>query len=375
MKKSNKLLKASRLREESGQILAYVIVLLAIVSIILAPLLNFMSSGLTQGTSLEMRSVQYSGADAGVQSAWQMLKEGKDLHTELPTSPTDLPYTYQIVSGSLTVNVTITLTGSDLVNKTKTYNVNSTCSDSRGGTTSISATLRASPAAYAYFMDNVFSTLVQIYLKNGVTLNGFTQSAGFSFKQPVWGLNPNPPPQYYGDRGELPTGWPSAEQLRTYYQNLDPNYHTGTWTIPDGYHFTKTEYVEGNCEINEIYLDGQTLFVDGSFLNPPNKSVTIHGPGAVVATNNITFGPKMTIGDPANGVLLVALGTADLWPSSDFYGWIAAAIAILSKQGSGPTYNWLPPDYNILFPNLKGSGDDGSGAGSLAVLSWDTTLS
>lgn len=85
--------------DEKGQAMILVLVLLVLGSLIIAPLLGFMGTGLLAGQVFENRMAEFYAADAGVEDAlWKLIND--------PPSP--YPYSYQVLDvNDLTVNVTI----------------------------------------------------------------------------------------------------------------------------------------------------------------------------------------------------------------------------------------------------------------------------
>ena len=85
---TSRLIKSAKwLREEAGQVLVVVLVLLAVGSLILVPLLSYMDTGLKSGTVYENKTTDYYSADAGVEDALWQIKYGHLDDTELFSTP------------------------------------------------------------------------------------------------------------------------------------------------------------------------------------------------------------------------------------------------------------------------------------------------
>ena len=93
-----------------------VILLLALVGIIIAPLLGFMGTGLKITQAKEVQTQQLYAAEAGVEDALWKIQDNTTVG--LPKAPSDPVLTYTLaenVNGK-TVNVTITRVTSDTFN-------------------------------------------------------------------------------------------------------------------------------------------------------------------------------------------------------------------------------------------------------------------
>jgi hypothetical protein len=340
---------------QGGQVLILALVLLALVSLILPPLLNLAGSALIQGSSLENQTTRIYAADAGVESAWKNISIG-DTHLPSLEGNSWGPYQVNNLASGLSANVTITLTSQ--TEDLKAYTVQST-STYRGKSNTIEANMTTQKGTYSYFMDNIFSTQGDLYLKNHVLVNGFIQCQAFSFKLPAEGTN-------YGVSYATSDIWPSAAELRDYYSSQAHNSHSGGYSFPDSSSLTSNEYVNGNCTVNSIDLNGKTIFADGGEISV-NGAIT--GPGCLVATGDVNFSNHLPCGDINNGVLVFSLTSASFDPGGAFFGWIAAKDGLSCKNGN-PSFTWLPVNYSLNFPGLGGIGGPGSQAGQVTILTW-----
>ena len=362
----------AKIRRQEGQLLVIALVLLVLISTIAVSLLALAASALKQGTVVENATVRLYAAGAGVESAWQNINIG---NPNIPVTIGDeYPYSIGNVANGLPVSVSIKLI--DVVEPSnpvaKTYLVHSVYTGSGGKATTIDAKIVTAYGDYNYYLDNAMTVGGDLYCTNKVSVNGTVQAGNISFKVPDFGVNPDPPP-VWGDTGIPPTVFPSANYLRDYFNNISHNTHPGGWSITTDLTLTTTEYVVGDCTINNnhLNLNGQTLFVDGDiYITDP----IVMGLGAIVATGNISFKPNSDTGDATHGVLLFALENIAFWPSGTFWGWIATADGLDVKSGVNPNYNWEVADpTGINFPGIGGIGGPGVPVGKTTIQTWKVT--
>ena len=119
MNKMMKIALTKPVRDEKGQAMILVLILLVLGSLIIAPLLGFMSTGLLAGQMLEEKMGEIYTADAGVEDGlWNLIYGG--LLVDVGTPATLAPFTMNDV----TVNVTIENVGEE------TYKITSVAGDS-----------------------------------------------------------------------------------------------------------------------------------------------------------------------------------------------------------------------------------------------------
>jgi hypothetical protein len=336
---------------QKGQALIIALVLLALVSLILPPLLNLASSALLQGTMIENRTKRIYAADAGVESAWLNISNGA---LNLPSDVND-QWTYFVdnLASDTTVNVTITLL-SQSENSNK-YTVNS-ISNFRNNSNTIDATITTQKGDYSYFMDNLLTTEGDLYFKNKVTVNGPIQGAYLSLK------DPEPGDGYVENVPDPAIVWPSESELQSHYSDLD--------TLPDGTtissDLTSDIHVTGTCDIESINLNGHTVFADSII----NVAGGLTGEGCLVAIGNIEISNHLDTGEPGSGIFLVSLGRINFDPGANFYGWAAGKEGLTLKNGGGSSCTILPFNYDLNFPGLGGSGGPGVKAGTTIISTW-----
>lgn len=379
-------------RSQHGQVMIIALILIALVSLMIPPLMGFMSSGLKQGTALENRTNQLYIADAGIESACQTIlagklndrdEDGNWTFTDANGNPQSIwQYTvYDVNEPSSSASVTITLLAG--TTEGQDYSIVSTGTDSKGGSTQIEAKIRAEIGQYFSFLNNIGTTdgIFNVQGSGKVTIDGIIQSSNpdinATFESGGWG----------GVYGGV---WPEETLLENYYGAQiapdnptavppydNPNYFPSGWTIDTETTLTESVYVVGDCEINADLTLGTNvaLFVDGSIKSDPKAVVT--GPGVIAATENILLFPKNYSGNPGEGLFVFCLGNLELKPSNTFYGWAIGRESIHIYQGTGPDFNWVDPNdpyvLNILnFPGLLSPGPSFP-TGRVAILNWNVT--
>ena len=93
-------------REEQGQVLVLALILLAVGSLIITPLVVFMGTGLLAAQIVEEKANELYAADAGIEDAVQRIMA--DSFGSLDINDTSLPYTLTEQINGLTVTYTVT---------------------------------------------------------------------------------------------------------------------------------------------------------------------------------------------------------------------------------------------------------------------------
>jgi hypothetical protein len=345
------------IRDEKGQTLILVLILLAVGALIIAPLLNYMGTGLISGEVYDKKTDELYAADAGAEDAvWKIQNQvdevyylycGQGNHT--------LSYNITDVNGK-SVAVTIAYVDS------KTYRVESTATGDGSGT-EIDAYITGK-SRYGDFSG---------MLNHVVTTQGIIDEQGKVYLNPPSGPS-GPVENYTGD-------WPTAEDLEGFYgQNLTgaqhyysdttidlegnsttlgPLYVAGKLTIKNSDNsktptltLTGTIYVTGDTQIGygtsqnfhmTLNLNGNAIFVasnstgSGSEALKIGDNCDIEGLGVIVAIGDIYFKPKSQIAtDPV--FVLSALGTTRLQPQGDIYGAVAGSVEVGLQPGTSITY-------------------------------------
>jgi hypothetical protein len=367
------------IRPRSGEVLILALMFLAIVSIMVGPVMNIVSSGLKQGTAIENRTNQTYIADSGIESACQRILKGQIIGDDGTSiynyGDPPISYTIHDVNGSGS-STHVTISFIDNGDQGQTYQVSSVGTDLQGKHTTIEADILAKTGGYFSFLNNVGTT-------NGV-LNVTSSSGHVSLEGTVQADGIGGVPNFHGQGGLTgPYGgvWPTIDELKNYYASevptTSPDYHPSGWTVSGT--LQSTQYVVGDCQIGaDVDLNGFAIFADGNITS--GHGIYVGGPGVVAATGDIQTAPKDTT-DPSSGILYYASGTVSFWPSNHFYGWIAAenqnhaTNGIDIKQGNWPTFDWVQPNpyvYLLDFPGLLAGGPSVR-AGGVAILNWNIT--
>jgi len=357
------------IRDEKGQALVLVMILLLVGGLIIGPSLSYMSTGLTTGEVYERRADELYAADAGVEDAvWKI--QHQDGY--LPCSPSSPPKEYAItdVNGN-SIDVIITSEYS-VGNLSLHYCVVSTATGDGIGTEIEAHIVGVSPYGdYTGLLGSVLTSQGEITIKPG---SNVTPPEG----------EEHGPEEYYDDP------WPTAEELADFYfadvsgeesydsDTLDldgsdmergPFYREGeldilnTSNTPATLTLTGTVYVTGDTLIGkngkDMYLDlnGQTIFVASNSADPKKAlwvggQCTILGSGIIIAVGDIYFEPKTEAGVTDPIFVMSVEGETFVQPQGDFYGSLAGSVEVQLQPGSSINYpqdsDWYD-DFNFLL--------------------------
>ncbi|MCJ7791578.1 MAG: pilus assembly protein PilZ [Dehalococcoidia bacterium] len=344
------------IRDENGQVMVLVLILLIVGGLIIAPLLSYMGTGLLTGRVYERRTAELYAADAGVEDAvWKIQHPGEAGY--LPCSLSSPPRAYNItdVNGKK-VEVTITYTYGD--EQGVAYLVESTATGDGSGT-QIDAYITGTivSANYSGIMDQIATSQGETDIAKKVTL--------------IYPEGCGPYPNY-------PGAWPPANIVADFYwqdvegltpygsgtidingvnMDLGPLYRDGTMEIlnssntPATLTLTGTIYITGDTLIGQngkdnltLELNGQTIFVESDTAGNQKALIlggkcTIHGPGVIIAVGDIEFKPKEQAGVEPIFVLSVS-GTTTMQPSGNYYGAIAGSVEVEIQAGTKPTITY-----------------------------------
>jgi len=368
------------IKNEKGQALVMVLILLLIGGLIIGPLLSYMGNGLNIGSVYEGRTAELYAADAGVEDAVLQIEQG-----EVVLCPGNPTYNYNIsdVNGK-SVDVAITSING-VGNLTLTYRVVSTAAGDGIGT-EIEAYIKgvSQYGDYAGLLGQVLTSKGEINIKGEV----------------------NPPDGEHGPEEYYDDPWPTAEELAEWYlkdvaggthydgdteidlegnscppgpiyindeennswpSGLGPLYVDGELEItnsinndpPPTLTLTGTVYVTGDTLIKpnkEMTLDlnGQTIFVASDTTGTPalwigGGKLTILGPGIIMAVGDIYFEPNIPVGMTEPIFIMSVEGETLLQPGGDFYGSIAGSVEVQLQPGSSVSY----PEDADWYENLN----------------------
>ena len=340
-----------------------VVVLMLVGSLMIGPLLSFMSSGIVSGRAYEKRTHELYASDAGVDHAmWNVQKA-----VGLPGAGDD-PWEYTIAD----VNDKSVIVSIEYVDE-ETFKVTATANSTGGSDTVIESYIKI--LWFPNFLDQAITGVGDIDLKPGTVVNGDVQYNGTLDNQGT--IN--------GDvsTDEI-TGWPTVEDLSDYYwkdvensvpmpypddlidvkttNNIGPLYRDGDLeitTTQDGESATLdgTVYVTGNLDFTQsgkdyaIDLNNQTIFVEGA-ISFPSHRCTLVGSGAIIAIGDIDFQPSIS-SDADDFIFVMSLeGEIDMNPNGDFYGSLAGDVSINLQPGS--TITWRDPPDDLNLPGQTG---------------------
>jgi hypothetical protein len=342
------------IKDEKGQTLILALILVVVGGLIIAPLLDYMGTGLISGQVYDQRTDELYAADAGVEDAvWKIQHQVTEVQ-QLYCGGGNHTWTYYItdVDGK-SVAVTITYVNS------KTYRVESTATADGSGTEIKGYIIGKS--RYGDFG----GLLTQI-----VTCQGENDIASKVILNYPEGCGPIE--DYSGD-------WPTPADLEGFYwqdvKNVTaygsgtidingvntekgPLYRNGTLEIvnssntPATLKLMGTLYITGDTLIGTtgkdftLDLNGKTLFVSSNTTGN-QKALTIggkcsvQGPGCIVAVGDINFQPKGQVGGEDKPIfVLSASGTTTVQPSGTIIGAIAGSVEVVVQQGENPTITY-----------------------------------
>jgi len=379
-------------KQEEGNVLILVLVLLVVGGLILTPLLGLMSTGLMAGQVYEKKTAELYAADAGVEHAiWKIKYDPPDSY----------PYEYPepLTVNDKSVNVIIAREDIDpTCEEELRYQILSTATSTDGSSTTIDAYLSVSYLDLSALLDNAIVSQDTITLQPNNMING-----------DIWLQDEED--LYLGsnvyidgtvrDEDDMSMVWPTAEQLSTYYlddvegaydpgsfidikdlnpKTIGPWYREGSLAVdntgdPATLVLEGTVYVTGDLTFQQagslnytVNLNGQTIFAEGSISFPSNH-VSISGSGCIIAVGNINFQPGIA-GEADDFVLVLSItGETSFHPSGDFTGCIAGDMHVQLQPGC--TINWVSPEGKGLdFPMGVGDDDKLPPITGLNIVSW-----
>jgi hypothetical protein len=365
-------------KDQDGNVLTLVLILLVVGGLVLAPLLGLMGTGVLAGQVYENKTDELYAADAGVEDAiWKIKNDAPDSY----------PYEYPqpLVVNDKSVNITIFREDLDpTCGEQLNYHIISTVSQD-GSSTTIDTHLSVSYMDLSAFLENA------IVSDNTITLKGATIVDGDVWLPDEEDLLVDSHVTLNGtvrDQDDYELVWPTAEQFSTYYmEDVEGAYDPGSFIdIKDLYPKTigpwyregslgvdntgdpatlvlgDTIYVDGNLEFIQpgashnysIDLDGHTIFVAGDF-TLASTSISVVGSGCIIAVGDINFQPNI-VGEGDDFVLVMSItGETFVHPSGDFTGCIVGDAHVQLQPGS--TISWISPEGKGLDVPL-GVGDD-----------------
>ncbi len=276
------------IRDQRGQALIIVLVMLLVGGLIVAPLLGFMSTGLKTGQMHERKMLESYAADAGWEHALLHIKTGT---SEVPGAGDD-PWQYTIADiNAKQVDVTIEYVEHD------TYKVNSTAISSTGENTTIESYIEIKT-----IFDNAIASGGDIDLKKGSMVTGDIYYEGDFV----------PPPDLLHDGYTMNGGleWPSQAEneafAQIYKDEASANVTTGDLVIPNGpatvelgpLYITRDLIVRKD---NTIILKG-TIYVDGTI--DMDKDAQVTGSGSIIAEGDMYLAKVYGFSTGGNAIIM-----------------------------------------------------------------------
>jgi cytoskeletal protein CcmA (bactofilin family) len=385
------------LRDEKGNVLIMVLILLVVGGLILTPLLGLMSTGLLAGQVYERKMDDYYAADAGVEDAIWTIKNDP---------PNSYPYEYPepLTVNNRTVDVMVYREDLDpTCAENLTYRILSIAATDDGGgiaaidsSTTIDAYLSVSYLDLSALLDNAIISDDTIDIKPNNYVDGDVWLPDEEDLETSPGVTINGTVK---DNDDMTITWPTAEQLSSYYMEdvegapdpgpfidvqytntIGPCYREGSSVVdntgdPATLVLGGTVYVTGDLEFKQsgshnytVDLNGETIFVEGN-IDFPSHHVSISGSGCIIAVGDINFHPSIVSGEDEFVLVLSVEGKVDFQPSGDFTGCVAGNVHVQLQPGC--TISWISPEGKGL--NVPWGVDDGKlpPVTGLSILSWE----
>ena len=380
-------------RQEEGNVLILVLVVLVVGGLILTPLLGLMSTGLLAGQVYEKKTAELYAADGGVEDAiWKIQNPDE---SGLPYTCGDPPWSYDYETSDINgkhVHVYIDYLGEG------THRITSTATTDGGGNTTIEAYLAVSYLDLAALLDNAIVSDDTIDIQPNNYIDGDIwlpdeQDLETSKSVTIDGT--------VKDEDDMSLTWPTADQLSSYYLEdvegapdpgpsidvqytnaIGPCYREGSLRVDNtGGNLTLTlqgtVYVTGDLAFIQpdqnnpytINLNGHTIFVEGEIYFAPQR-ITVSGSGCIIAVGDINFQPS--IASEGDGFVLVLSleGEVNFQPSGDFTGCVAGNVHVQLQPGC--TISWISPEGKGLnVPWGVGDGDKLPPVTGLSIASWE----
>lgn len=363
------------IRDEKGQSLILVLILLAVGALIITPLLGFMSTGLITQRQQEQRTLELYAADAGIEDAiWHLISGNVTVSEGTPETLNPSPMNDKTVD---TVEVTIENQGNAV------YKITSIATSDDSTTTVVSY---VSSLDFSFFFGNAVTSGGDVTIK--------PKTADIEEVVPEGDVVED----YSGD-------WPTAEQLSAFYKSQvdtsDP-YLAATWDVADNpiigplyrdgdldiintgsagaeAKLEGTVYVTGNLDIGKtnkaftLDLNDQTIFIEDASSNPQRairigEQCTLTGSGCIIAIGDVDFSPDLD-SEPDDFIFVMSVdGTVWFKPLANFYGSIAGNVEV--ELWPGGTFYWRE-----LYKEDKDALNWPSGnMEMLEIITWEVSL-
>jgi hypothetical protein len=333
---------------QSGQALVLALILLALGSLIIVPILNLAGTSLNYHSVVQRNTLETYAADSGVEYAL----------CELGNDPEG--YKTEVLQDSFTVNdravdVTAEYMGDD------TYKITSIATTDSNSSTIIESYIHIS--MYPAFFDNAITSKNDVTIRPGGEVYGTVQYGGELDNKGT----------ITGDTIQAPVpDWPTVEELSDFYwvddvisgstinissgteENpylIGPGHTTGDLTITGTgvAALNGTLYVQGSLTVmpgSALMLNSETIYADVDITLQPGTD--LYGPGCVIAAGDINFQPNLMTGEEAYVLLMSIEGTLQFQPNNDFYGSVAGDVEVLLQPDAG--LYWVDPGDGLDYP-------------------------
>jgi len=392
------------IRDEKGQAMVLVLILLIVGGLIVAPLLAHMGTGLIGGEVYERRAAELYAADAGVEDAVWKIQHQVDEVKGLTQCYQDWSYNVTDINGKIVevngkrVEVTITLMTiwDDLP-----FDY---CIESRaigdGSGTKIDAYI-AGNITYCSMLDHLI-TVQENLDENGIAAlerdlekldipcpTGCTEcdicGQAYDYDSDAYSDIPKECKGCIAVYNFPDTGWPAVSDLSARYlkdvenaphwastiidleegdMQLGPLHVGGMLEIKNSdnknartFTLNGTLYITGHTEIGmsgsggkpnlTVELNGNTIFVASNSTGGGHEALkigdwcTINGPGAIIAVGDIYFKPNGTAGaNEEPAFVLSVLGMTTIQPGVNFLGAIAGKVDVDLSSGGQANVNY-----------------------------------
>ncbi|MEN8615260.1 pilus assembly PilX N-terminal domain-containing protein [Dehalogenimonas sp. THU2] len=347
------------MKKEKGQALILAMIMLAVGSLIIAPMLSLIGSGVIIARQTEQQVELNYAADAGFERAVWMIREdipGLPKTTEeYPVTPNPLIFTSEpFLFGGFDVGFSITWMDEAL------YLVTSSVTE---GDSTLLVKSMVSSVDFSDFLNNaITSTQVITTLGNDSNLN--IDGDVKIVPQEQWPGSGIMTSFFYDltkDYTFLGDETIEVDELNL-GEGIGPRYQDGDLDIISGTlgaetKLTGTIYVKNDLQIAStnkdfvLDLNYQTIFVEGSVTI--DSRATIIGQGAIIALGNVDYKPKAST-NPDDFVFLMSLsGTIKFYPNGDFYGSLAGnvEVEIHISQEVNIVHTDLDTDFPLILPD------------------------
>lgn len=346
------------MRNEKGQALVIALILMMLGSLIIAPMLGYMGSGLKVGKDVhEERMNELYAADSGVEDAlWRLKIGGQEYGQVLP------PFTVN----TRTINVTVdALPGS-------VYKITSVATSADGS----KITIVSFALVFGSLLDNVVTSTGDL----SKSLKGDVQPPEkivYPYPEDMWTQATEGLVAYYWDevKNEIPCSGiidvKDTPDIGPTYTNGDLNIQKTSNSGNTVLTLQGTLYVKGNLETDQtkeftIDLNGQTIFVEGG-INIGGWKTTITGSGCLIAVGDIKFAPTVSSGADDFIFVMSINGTITAQPNGEFHGSFAGDVEVQVQPGSTITWSdWRDVEGGLNLPHGNLSG--------LKIKTWEISL-